>query len=133
MEASVEELGEIHEVGPVLAQSVHDYFHKQGGEEVVRELRESGVVMTEHQRKPSSSNLPLEGKTVVVTGKLEHYSRDGIKDRIKDAGGRASSSVSKNTSYVLVGDKPGTKYDDALRLGVPVLTESQFRQMIGDE
>ena len=93
MEASVEELGEIHEVGPVLAQSVHDYFHKQGGEEVVRELRESGVVMTEHQRKPSSSNLPLEGKTLVVTGKLEHYSRDGIKDRIKDAGGRASSSV----------------------------------------
>ena len=133
MAASVEELGEIHEVGPVLAQSVHDYFHKQGGEEVVRELRELGVLMVEHERRPTSSNLPLAGKTVVVTGKLEHYSRDGIKDRIKDAGGRASSSVSKNTSFVLVGEKPGSKYDDAQKLGVQILTEQEFRQLVGDD
>lgn len=132
MSATVEELSEVHEVGPVMAQSIFDYFHEQGGAKVVDELRELGVQMAEHQRRPVSANQPLAGKTIVVTGKLEHYSRDGIKDRIKEAGGRAASSVSKSTSFVLVGDKPGSKYDDAQKLGVTILSEEEFRQLVGD-
>lgn len=132
MAADASDLAEVPEVGPVLAQSVHDYFHKQGGAGLIEELRVLGLDMTQPKKPRAAATGPLAGMTVVVTGKLEHYSRDGINDRIKEAGGKPGSSVSKKTSFVLVGDKPGSKRDDAETLGVRIVDEDEFRRMIGD-
>lgn len=128
-----EKLAEVEEVGPVMAQSIHDYFHKYGGKEIIAELRELGLTMKPERTRSRDTPQPLAGKTLVATGKLDHYSRDGIKDRIKAAGGRASSSVSKKTDYVVVGENAGSKADDAQRLGVPMISEAEFRKMVGDE
>ena len=78
-----------------------------------------------------AGGLPLAGKTVVVTGTLANYDRVGIENAIKDAGGKTTGSVSKKTDFVLVGDKPGSKYDKAKELGVKIITEEEFRKLIG--
>jgi DNA ligase (NAD+) len=132
MAADPETLATIDEVGPVVAQSVFDYFHNQGGQALVEELRALGLKLTEPKTIRRGGTGPLAGMTIVVTGKLEHYSREGISQRIKDAGGKSGSSVSKKTDFVLVGGKPGSKFDDAQRLGIRVVNEDEFRVMVGD-
>jgi DNA ligase (NAD+) len=82
--------------------------------------------------RDESVHRTLEGLTVVVTGSLEDFSRDGARDAILSRGGKASGSVSKKTDFVVVGDSPGSKYDKAVQLGVPVLDEAGFRALLDD-
>jgi DNA ligase (NAD+) len=128
-EASVEELSEVLEIGPVIAQSVFDFLHSPGGKTAIDELQELGVTMTGPKRAKKATGV-LEGKTLVVTGTLEKYSRDEIQELIVQHGGRASSSVSKKTDYVVAGENAGTKLDKAQQLGVPVLNEAEFEKLI---
>ncbi|MEX2121436.1 MAG: NAD-dependent DNA ligase LigA [Pirellulales bacterium] len=128
-EASLEELSEINEIGPVIAQSVFDYLHSPYGMATIEELRSQGVHM-KADRPPKRATGPLAGKTLVVTGTLSKYSREEIEELITRHGGRAASSVSKNTDYVVAGDKAGSKLAKARSLGIPVLSEAQFDELL---
>ncbi len=127
--AGVEELSEVLEIGPVIAQSVYDFLHSPGGSAAIDELRELGILMTGPRRAKKAPGI-LEGKTLVATGTLQKYSRDEIQELIARHGGRAASSVSKKTDYVVAGENAGTKLDKARELGVPVLSEAEFDEMI---
>jgi DNA ligase (NAD+) len=128
--ASKEELAGVKGFGPKRAESIYNFFHSPAGEKLVQDLRDAGVKLTEDV-KPKITSGPLVGKTVVVTGTLEHYSRKQIEDVIALHGGKATSSVSKKTDYVIAGDEAGSKLDKARQLGVPVLTEQEFEKLIG--
>jgi len=132
--AGIDELTEIDEIGPVIAASVHHFFASEAGAETIERLRTAGV-QTTSARPPAqaarAADLPLADKTVVVTGTLEHFSRDEAKDAIKAAGGRAASSVSKNTDFVVVGESPGSKADKAEQLGVETIDEAEFLRRLG--
>ena len=127
--ASVEELSSINEIGPIIAQSVYDYLHSPFGAETVADLRRIGVEM-ETAAAESETPQTLAGKTLVVTGTLTRYSRDEIKELIAQHGGRAASSVSKNTDYVVAGEKAGSKLAKANELGVAVIDEGQFERLL---
>ncbi|MFP4171867.1 MAG: NAD-dependent DNA ligase LigA [Candidatus Hydrogenedentota bacterium] len=132
MEASVEELASIYEIGDTLARSVRDFFDMGANRGLISRLRERGVMMEEQRgEKAESGAQPLEGMSFVVTGALENYTREGIHERIKALGGRTSSSVSSKTDYVVAGEKAGSKVNKALELGVPVLTEAEFEALAG--
>jgi DNA ligase (NAD+) len=131
LKAGVEDLAGIKGVGPKRAENIFKYFHSEVGEAVVKEMRALGLKMT-HEKKPvPAGGLPLQGMTIVVTGTLEKYDRHQIEAAIKDNGGKTSGSVSKKTNYVLAGDKAGSKLDKARELGVKVLTEAEFDELIG--
>ncbi len=129
--ASPDELAKVKGFGPKRAKFVREYFDSDAGKKVVAELREFGIKLTHDKKAAPVGGLPLAGKTVVVTGTLVNYDRIGIEQAIKDAGGKASGSVSKKTDFVLVGDKPGSKHDKAKELGVKIINEDEFRTMIG--
>jgi DNA ligase (NAD+) len=127
--ASEDDLSAVQDVGPVIAASVHRFLHSAQGERAVEALRTAGVDMTAPKKaKPTG---PLAGKTLVVTGTLEKYKREEIESLIEQNGGRAGSSVSKATDYLIAGEKAGSKLDKATKLGVKVLTEREFDSMIG--
>lgn len=127
--AGVEELSAIPEIGPVIAQSVYDFLHSERGRHVIEELRRCGVKMTEDVAE--MEERPLAGKTIVVTGTLKNYTRQEIEQLIERLGGRAASSVSRQTDFVLVGESPGSKLEKARALGIPTITEDQFEALIG--
>jgi len=129
--ASEEELMGAEEIGPVIAASVHEFFHSPAGKETVRRLKAAGVKMTAPRRPRATAAAPLAGKTVVVTGTLEHFSRSEAEAAIKAAGGRATSSVSKSTDFVVVGADSGSKADKAAALGVETISESEFLRRLG--
>lgn len=133
MSASEERLSRIEGIGPVLAVSVHEYFRSASGRKTVADLRSLGLKLTEDARPAPSQRggADLSGKTFVVTGTLEHYSRDEIEGLIKKLGGKATGSVSKKTDYVVAGENAGSKLDKAQQLGVQVLTEKDFDKLIG--
>lgn len=122
-------LAEIHGIGPRIAQSVALYFRQQENRRQVEQLRKAGVSMTEEGVTPGPR--PLAGKIFVLTGALEGFTRDEAKELIVRQGGRVTSSVSKKTDYVVAGKDPGSKYDDAKRLGVPTLDEAGFKTLMG--
>lgn len=126
--AAIEELTEIEQIGPVLAKSIYEYFHNSTNLKVIDKLVAAGISPQQKQTKKSNK---LAGKTFVVTGTLENFSRSQIEQTIKENGGKASSSVSKNTDFVLAGAEPGSKLDKARQLGVKIINEIQFLQMIG--
>ena len=130
--ADVETLSAIDEIGPIIAQSVFDYLHSDYGRDVVEQLREVGVEMETPTAAEGAEETEqtLAGKTLVVTGTLVRYKRDEIKELIAAHGGRAASSVSKNTDYVVAGENAGSKLAKAEELGVTVLTEAQFEDLI---
>jgi len=128
MEAGVEELAQINEIGPVIAQSVYDFLHSPWGTQIIADLKRLGVKM-EAETGPAAAQT-LQGKTIVVTGTLEGYSRQQIEELIARHGGRAASSVSKNTDFVLAGDNPGSKLEKARQLGVPIIDQRQFEAML---
>ena len=130
-DASIEELTEIDEIGPTIARSVHDFFHGDAGRETINGLKAAGVQMTNTAVETPAGAGALEGKTIVVTGTLEHFSRREAKEAIQSAGGRASSSVSSKTDFVVAGDSPGSKADKARDLGVEVIDEEEFRKRLG--
>jgi DNA ligase (NAD+) len=130
--ASVDELSEINEVGPVIAKSVHDFLHTKQGKHVIDALRKVGVDVSSPKTRTlaPAGEGPLAGKSIVVTGTLQKYTRDEIHALIEKHGGRATSSVSKSTDYVVAGEKAGSKLDKAKNLGVAVLDEDAFEKMI---
>ncbi|MEC8781896.1 MAG: NAD-dependent DNA ligase LigA [Planctomycetota bacterium] len=127
--ATVEELSSIHEVGDAIAQSVVDFFDSDHGQRDVADLRSIGVSM-EAVGQQELGDLLL-GKTLVVTGTLNRHSRDEIQELIRQNGGKAGSSVSKKTDFLVAGEKAGSKLTKAKDLGIKIITEDEFLQMIG--
>jgi DNA ligase (NAD+) len=133
MDASAERLSDIQGIGPIMAQAIHDFFHAEPQRAAIEELRTLGLKLSQ-DRRPSpaqAGGTDLTGKTFVVTGTLARYSRDDIESLIRQLGGKATGSVSKNTSYLIAGDNAGSKLDKAKQLGVQVLTEDDFDKLIG--
>jgi DNA ligase (NAD+) len=126
--APEEELAEIYGIGPRIAQSVALYFRQKENRRQVEQLRKAGVSMAEEG--VTAGPRPLAGKIFVLTGGLEGFTRDEAKELIIRQGGRVTSSVSKKTDYVVAGKDPGSKYDDAKRLGVPTLDEPAFKKLV---
>lgn len=123
-ELSAEEMENIHEIGPVVADSVYRFLHEQGGKALLAELAELGVSM--EVEKSTQGTGPLSGKTIVVTGTLTHFTRDQIHERIRQLGGKVGSSVSSKTDLLVAGESAGSKLAKAQQLGVPVQTEEEF-------
>jgi len=130
MAASVEELQQMEEVGPVVAKSIHDFFREQRNIHVIDKLMGAGVFMEAEAVPSGPKSDALAGKTFVFTGALG-MPRSEAERMVKELGGKASSSVSKKTDYVVAGAEPGSKYDKAVELGVKVLSEEEFRKLIG--
>ena len=131
--ASLEALAETDEVGDIIAASVHEFLRSRSGAAIVDDLLVLGVDMEADQAAAATVSDVLQGKTLVVTGKLVEYTRDEIKALIMQHGGKAGSSVSSKTDYLVAGEKAGSKLTKAESLGVQVLTESQFRQLVEGE
>ncbi len=133
MAASEERLSQVSGIGGVIAKSVHDYLHSESGRKIIQELRDLGVKMTEAAKKKPAGlvGTDLEGKTFVVTGTLKNYGREEIESLIKQLGGKVTGSVSKNTDYLVAGDRAGSKLDKAKALGVKIITEHEFDKLIG--
>ena len=129
-EASVEAISEIDGFGGVMAQSIVEFFAKDGTADVIHRLADAGVNM---KWKGEPKGDKLAGKTLVVTGTLETLSRSEAEALIVRNGGKASGSVSKKTSYVVAGAAAGSKLTKAQSLGVPVLTEEEFLALLRDE
>jgi DNA ligase (NAD+) len=126
--ASAEELVEVGEVGPKIAEGVREFFSESANRKLIERLRAVGVNMKEAQRELKDSRFA--GMTFVFTGTLEGRSREDAEALVASHGGKAGSSVSKKTNYVVVGADPGSKYDKAKSLGVPILDEAQFDKLI---
>jgi DNA ligase (NAD+) len=126
--ASAEEIEALYEIGPVVARSVADWFAQEANQRLVARLTEAGV-STEEKGTAAASNA-FQGMQFVLTGSLEGMSRDEAKAAIESRGGRVTSSVSKKTSYVVVGAEPGSKYDKAQEIGVTCLDEAAFRALL---
>lgn len=128
--ASVEALQSVNEIGPVVAQSVREYFDEPRNRELIARLREAGV-QTAAARRAEPVGTALAGKTFVLTGTLQSLSRDEATAAIEAQGGKVTGSVSGKTSYVVVGDEPGSKLDKARSLGVATLDEAAFLALLG--
>lgn len=130
IEADADTLEGVEDVGPVVAQSIRAFFDTPSNRELIADLRDAGVRMDEDPAPEGDRNSAIAGKTFVVTGTLERRSRDEIHDLIQRAGGKAASSVSKKTDYLIAGDKAGSKLDKARELGVTVLSEVDFESLL---
>jgi DNA ligase (NAD+) len=126
---NVEDLTQVHEIGPVGAQSLFTFFHNPKNIAVLRKMEKGGVVFPVEEGETAETSLA--GKTFVLTGGLDAFTRDEARQIIEGMGGRISSSVSRKTDFVVVGKDPGSKYDDARRLGISTLTEKEFRELVG--
>ncbi|HMM87226.1 NAD-dependent DNA ligase LigA [Azohydromonas sp.] len=133
MDASVDELLQVRDVGPVVAQSIRTFFDQPHHREVVEQLRAAGVRWDEHDGAPPADALPLAGKTLVLTGTLPTLSRDEAKALIEAAGGKVSASVSKKTHLVVAGAEAGSKLDKARELGVAVIDEDALRALLAGD
>ena len=129
-EASVEDLAEVEEIGPIVAQAVHDWFHDRGNRKLLDKLKKAGVRMADQPKKKQADG-PLAGRTIVLTGGLEAMSREEATRAAQDAGARVASSVSKKTDFVVAGTDPGSKYDRAVQVGVEIVDEKEFLKRIG--
>jgi len=129
MDASVEQLLEVTDIGPVVAQSLRTFFDQAHNREVVAQLRACGVTWHEGPAAPVTPK-PLNGKTLVITGTLPHISRDQAKELIEAAGGKVTGSVSKKTSFVVAGAEAGAKLDKARELGIDVLDEAGLKELL---
>jgi len=129
IKASQDELQAVEQIGPKVAESVYEFSHNDRNIAVINELLSAGV-KPEPPKKEAKAKGKLTGKTIVVTGILAGFSREQAEEAIRKAGGKASSSVSRNTDFVLAGENPGSKLDKALKLGVEVINEKQFVEML---
>ncbi len=133
--ASENDLTAIDEIGPEVAASIRKFFDQSQNRKVIGRLKDAGVSMESAERPsegPDVGGRSLEGLTFVFTGELESLTRTEAKRLVERAGGRATSSVSGRTDYVVVGSSPGSKYDDAKKLGVKTLSEDEFKKLIED-
>jgi DNA ligase (NAD+) len=127
--ATLESLSQTEDVGETIAKSIFDFLRSTDGAEIVRQLQTAGVRMEVGEDELQPTSLLFDGLTFVVTGTLSQP-RDEIHAIIESHGGKTSGSVSKKTSYLLAGEEAGSKLDKARSLGVPVIDESQFKQMV---
>lgn len=126
---TVEDLTQVYEIGPIVAQSIYNFFHNPKNLKVLEKLKKGGVKFPVEKVKVKET--PLSGRTLVLTGGLDSFSRDEATKIIEEMGGRVFSSVSKKTDFVVVGKDPGSKYDDAQRLGIKTINEEEFKKMTG--
>jgi DNA ligase (NAD+) len=126
---TAEELAAVEGVGPIIAEAVAEWFTVDWHVAVVDRWAQAGVRMRDEV--DVSAPRTLEGMTIVVTGSLEGFSRDEAREAILSRGGKAAGSVSKKTSYVVVGESPGSKAETAAQLGVPILDEAGFTRLLG--
>jgi len=124
-----EALEGVHEIGPIVAECIHNFFHNRKNLDILDKLKKGGVRFPEEAQP--QGDLPLIGRTFVLTGGLESLTRDEARKLIEAMGGRVASSVSKKTDFVVVGKDPGSKYDQALKLGVKTLNEDELKKMTG--
>jgi DNA ligase (NAD+) len=128
--ADAEEITSIKEIGGKMAASIAHYFSQPDNKDMIGELKAAGVRMTEEERSPARISEAVTGKTFVLTGTLAGMTRPEATARIEALGGRVTGSVSKNTDYVVAGEDPGSKYDKAQALQVPILDESAFMDLL---
>jgi DNA ligase (NAD+) len=135
MVADAKELGEIHEIGPVIADSVYQFFAHDENRRTIERLRIAGVGMKTLEPASTAAAVPqvLAGKVFVLTGTLPHLKRQEAQARIMAAGGRVTSSVTRQTDYVVAGSDPGSKYEQAQHLGVTILDEDGLYQLLSQE
>ena len=126
-EATVENLSQVEEIGPIVANSIKEFFEQQQTKDLISRLKQAGV-NTQREKDENEDNR-FAGKTFVLTGSLEKYSREEVSNIIEKFGGKTSSSVSKKTSYVLAGEDAGSKLTKAQSLGVTIITEEEFEDM----
>ena len=128
MNATLEDLSNQNDVGEITAKSIYEFFRQEQTIDLINKLKAAGVntILLEEE----TSDNRFEGKTFVLTGTLEKYTRDEASDIIEKFGGKTSSSVSKKTSYVLAGQEAGSKLIKAQNLGVEIITEQQFEEMV---
>jgi DNA ligase (NAD+) len=128
-DAKLEGLRDIRDIGEVIANSVVEYFHNENNLALISEIQQLGL-NTEYRDSSLNKDTVFTNKTVVLTGSLEDYTRKEAKKIIEDMGGQVTSSVSKNTDFVLAGDSPGSKYDKAKSLDIDIINEEEFKKMI---
>ncbi|MDD3654286.1 MAG: NAD-dependent DNA ligase LigA [Desulfotomaculaceae bacterium] len=128
MSTTREELVNIPEIGPKITASIVSFFENDQNRKVINKLIEAGV-NTFNEKEDRAGGNHLSGQVFVLTGTLENYSRQQAKALVERLGGKVTSIVSRNTSYVVAGENPGSKYDKALDLGVPILNEKEFKEM----
>lgn len=129
--ASEESISSIHEIGPSISASVKKYFADEHNLKIINRLKEAGLIFI--SEKKENANLGLSGKTFVLTGTLSKFTRDEASDKITALGGKVTSSVSKNTSFVVVGENAGSKLEKAKSLGVEILSEDDFLNLINSQ
>ena len=125
--ATTEELSNVDGIGDKIAKSVFEYFHTDANIQMINAFKEVGFIFENRQVEKTTE---LQGMTFVLTGTLNSMTRDEAGDKIKQRGGKVSSSVSKKTSYVVAGDNPGSKLDKAQNLGVIILNEEEFLKLL---
>ncbi len=130
MAASREELGQVSDVGEIIAKSVYEYLQSDVGRETIADLQQAGIVMVAEAKEAPPADSQLAGKSVVVTGTLVKYTRDEIEKLIEKMGGKASSSVSKKTAFLVAGAEAGSKLAKAQELGVKVISEDDFEKLV---
>ena len=128
--ATEEELTTIPDIGGIIARSIVEYFNDNHHRGIVEELKEIGL-NTKYLGQEVEENSEFNGKTFVLTGSLQLFTREEAEEKIEQLGGKASSSVSKKTSAVIVGENPGSKYEKAKELGIPIWTEEEFKEKLG--
>lgn len=129
MEATEEDLVNIHEIGPETSRSIVDFFKEPHNRQVIEKLEKAGVEFPEEEKKAAKG--PFSGKAFLFTGALKTFTRDEAKDLVEALGGEAASAISKKVDYVVVGEEPGSKYDKAKDLGLRIIDEDEFRKMAG--
>jgi DNA ligase (NAD+) len=130
--ASAERLNQVNGIGPKMAEAIHDFFETERGKKLIAELKGLGLKLTQDKRPTpaATGGADFTGKSIVVTGTLARHSREEIEALIRARGGKAAGSVSKSTAFVVAGDKAGSKLDKAKALGVRVISEKEFEEMI---
>ncbi|HLN19122.1 MAG TPA: BRCT domain-containing protein, partial [Patescibacteria group bacterium] len=127
---SIEKWQEIKGIGEKSAESLVEWFNNDNNKKIIERMNKLGVHVVIPDIRYATKYSELAGKTFVLTGELESFTRDGAKDMIRKAGGDVSSSVSKKTDYVVIGENPGSKYEKAKELGVKVIKEEEFRKLL---
>jgi DNA ligase (NAD+) len=129
--SSQEELSAVNEIGPAIAASVFEFLRSDYGVETINDLKQLGLRLEEEKKSPAATaGGVFTGKSLVVTGTLTKYKRNEIEELITQHGGRASSSVSSKTDYLVAGAEAGSKLEKATKLGVKVITEDEFEQLL---
>jgi DNA ligase (NAD+) len=130
MAAKAESLTGLSDIGEVVAESIVEFFEVEENQKLIQRFREAGVRLADGEKAAVSGPQPLAGLVLVATGSLLNYSRDGIEARIKSLGGKSSGSVSRKTDYVIAGAEAGSKLEKAQTLGVKVLSEEEFEELV---